>query len=135
MKQIIRTASIVLLLTSLKAAEQYTSVQSGGAKIGSEPVPRIQFETNVFDFGTLIAVETLSGKFRFKNTGDAILKTGTPGTSCDCTEAKIKPDTLAPGESGELTFTIKLERALNAERHIMVPSNDPKNPLAQLALR
>ena len=99
------------------------------------PAPRIQFETNLFDFGTLTTVETISGVFKFKNIGDAILKIGLPGTSCDCTEAKVKPDTLAPGESGELSYTIKLERALNGERHIMVPSNDPKTPLAQLEIK
>jgi hypothetical protein len=114
----------------INAAEVKPSpvLQSGAA-------PRIQFETNLFDFGTITTVETISGVFRFKNAGDGILKVGLPGTSCDCTEAKVKPDTLAPGESGELSYTIKLERALNGERHIMVPSNDPKTPLAQLAIK
>jgi hypothetical protein len=101
----------------------------------SSSAPKLQFETNLFDFGTITSVETLSGVYKFKNVGHGLLKIGVPGTSCDCTEAKVKPDTLAPGETGELTFTIKLERALNGERHIMVPSNDPESPLSQLTVK
>jgi hypothetical protein len=122
------------LITASALAADPAEANPSPARSGA-PVPKIQFETNLFDFGTLTTVETLSGSFRFKNAGDAVLKIGTPGTSCDCTDAKIKPDTLAPGESGELTYTIKLEHALDGERHIMVPSNDPKTPLARLTIR
>src|SRR5437868_3122018 len=76
---------------------------------GDKGTPKIEFETNLFDFGTITTVETLTGRFKFKNAGDGVLKIGAPGASCDCTEAKVKPDALAPGESGELTYTIKLE--------------------------
>jgi hypothetical protein len=101
----------------------------------SGPAPKIEFETNLFDFGKITGPETLSGSFKFKNAGNAVLKLDKPSASCDCTEAKVNPDTLKPGETGELTFTIKFERALNAQRHIMVPSNDPKTPMAQVNIQ
>jgi hypothetical protein len=97
--------------------------------------PRIQFETNLFDFGKITAVETLSGSFKFKNVGDAVLKVDPPQASCECTEPKVIPDTLAPGESGEVTFTIKLERPLNGQRMIMVHCNDPRTPDVHLTLQ
>jgi hypothetical protein len=115
------------IIPALQAAEQNVSVGQVG--------PRIQFETNFFDFGRITAAETISGVFKFKNIGDGILKIGKPEASCDCTEARLTSDTLAPGESGELNYTIKLERALNAQRHIMVPSNDPKTPMAQVTMQ
>ena len=145
MKRIIPTASLGLagligtfsIASILNAAEPKAAhlPQGGPAAGGRAGTPQIQFETNLFDFGTIVTVETISGVFRFRNAGDGILKVGPPGTSCDCTEAKVKPDTLAPGENGELAYTIKLERALNGERHIMAPSNDPKTPLAQLTIK
>jgi hypothetical protein len=97
--------------------------------------PRIQFETNLFDFGKITAVETLSGTFKFKNVGDAVLKLDPPQASCECTEPKVIPDTVAPGESGEVRFTIKLDRPLNGQRMIMVHSNDPKTPNVHLTLQ
>src|SRR5215510_7392056 len=97
--------------------------------------PRIQFETNVFNFGKITAVETLLGTFKFKNVGDAVLKVDPPQASCECTEPKVVPDTLAPGESGEVRFTIKLDRPLNGQRMIMVHSNDPKTPNVHLTLQ
>jgi hypothetical protein len=97
--------------------------------------PRIQFETNLFDFGKITAVETLSGTFKFKNVGDAVLKVDPPQASCECTDPKVIPDTIAPGESGEVRFTIKLDRPLNGQRMIMVHSNDPRTPNVHLTLQ
>jgi hypothetical protein len=97
--------------------------------------PRIQFETNFFDFGKITAVESVSGSFKFKNVGDAVLKVDPPQASCECTEPRVKPDTLAPGETGEVTYTIKLERALTGQRFIGVHSNDPKDPSVRLNIQ
>jgi hypothetical protein len=108
---------------------------NGVAADSAKGGPRIQFETNLFDFGKITAVETLSGTFKFKNVGDAILKVDPPLASCECTEPKVVPDAVAPGESGEVRFMIKLDRPLNGQRMIMVHSNDPKTPNVHLTLQ
>jgi hypothetical protein len=97
--------------------------------------PQIQFETNFYDFGTITAEETVSGVFNFKNTGDGVLKLDPPEASCDCTVAQLKDDSIAPGENGQLFFTVKLERALKGQRQIHVHSNDPKSPVTHLTLQ
>jgi len=98
--------------------------------------PKLQFEQTVYDFGKTSQVETVSGVFKFKNTGDGILKVEPPKPSCGCTIASLKPDTLKPGESGELTFTLNLGRARAAlEKHIAVSSNDPQTPEASLIIK
>src|SRR6185295_6202751 len=91
--------------------------------INSSGIPCIQFETNFFDFGSITTGEKLAGVFKFKNVGTGVLKVEPPQSSCDCTEPIAKPDTLAPGESGEMAYTIKLDRALNGQRLINVHSN------------
>src|SRR6478735_3210668 len=88
-----------------------------GAAFAGEP--RIQFETNIFNFGKITAVESGSGRFKFKNVGDAVLKVEPPQASCECTEPRVKPDIVAPNETGEVRFTIKLDRPLNGQRMIM----------------
>lgn len=98
--------------------------------------PKIQFEQTVYDFGKTSQVATVSGVFKFKNVGDGVLKVEPPKPSCGCTVAELKPDTLQPGETGELpfTFSLGLNRA-TLEKHIAVRSNDPQTPEVALTLK
>jgi hypothetical protein len=102
----------------------------------AEGTPKIQFDQMVYDFGKTSQVATVSGVFTFKNTGDGILKVEPPKPSCGCTVAALKPDTLAPGATGELSFTLNLgvSRA-TLEKHIAVRSNDPQTPDVSLTIK
>jgi hypothetical protein len=97
--------------------------------------PKIQFEKTFVDFGKTTGGEKLSGVFKFTNTGDGILKVEPPVPSCDCTDSKVKPGEVAPGESGEILYTIKLDRAVKGQRFIRVSSNDPKNSVVTLTMQ
>jgi len=123
------------LVCALGIASELVASAQTTAPESAKGVPKIQFETNLFDFGKITATETLSGTFKFKNIGDAVLKVDPPQASCECTEPKVVPNTLAPGESGEVQFTIKLDRPLNGQRMIVVHSNDPKTPDVHLTLQ
>ena len=98
--------------------------------------PRIEFDRVVYDFGKTSEVETVSGVFRYTNAGTAVLKIEPPKPSCGCTVAGLKPDTLNPGESGELSFTLNLGHyRATVEKHIAVRSNDPEKPEITLAIK
>lgn len=98
--------------------------------------PTIVFDRLVYDFGKTGQVETVTGSFKYTNGGDAVLKIRPPETTCGCTIASLKPDTLASGESGELVFTLALGRArATLEKHITVASNDPANPEVVLSIK
>lgn len=110
-----------------------------GAMCGAAPAdgtPKIQFDRIVYDFGKTSYVATVSGVFKFKNVGDGSLKLEPPKPSCGCTVAELKPDTLPPGETGELPFTLNLGfyRA-TLEKHIAVRSNDPQTPEVSLTIK
>jgi len=112
------------------------AAESAGTNAVVKDTPVIQFETNFFDFGKLTAAGAVSGSFNFKNAGDAVLKVDPPVPSCGCTDAKVNPAALQPGESGEITYTIKLDRAMQGtQKHIKVHSNDPKTPYVQLTMQ
>lgn len=138
MKKILCPALLILAVlnlqpcfySALKAAQAISSTSATG-----KGTPKIQFATNFFDFGKITASETLSGEFEFKNVGGGVLKVDPPQASCDCTDPMVKPDTLAPGETGKIIYTIKLERALNGQRTIRVHSNDPENPFVNLTMQ
>jgi hypothetical protein len=102
----------------------------------AEGAPKIQFDKTVYDFGKVTQVETVSGIFKFKNVGEGTLKLEPPKPSCGCTIAGLKPDTLKPGESGELAFTLSLGHYKTLmEKHISVKSNDPLTPDILLTIK
>lgn len=98
--------------------------------------PKIEFAQTVYDFGTTSLVDSVTGTFTFTNVGDGILKVEKPSTSCGCTVAGVKPDSLKPGEKGELVFTLRVAGMRgHAEKSITVPSNDPANPSMRLTVK
>lgn len=98
--------------------------------------PKLQFEQTVFDFGKTSQVQSVSGVFKYKNTGGSLLKIEPPKPSCGCTVTELKPDTLQPGQSGELPFTLVPGpyRAI-MEKHIAIKSNDPQTPEISLSIK
>jgi len=125
--------SVALALGAGALCFAYTVGAQDGYKDGT---PVIQFETNFCDLGKLTAPGKVSGAFKFKNTGTALLELAKPDTSCGCTVAKVSPDKLAPGQSGEITYTISLDHAMGqVQKEIMVHSNDPKTPEVDLTVQ
>ena len=101
----------------------------------AEGKPQIEFDKTVYDFGVTALVESVTGTFTFQNVGDGVLKLQKPKPSCGCTVANVNPETLQPGEKGELVFTIKLGTAgVALAKEIYVPSNDPQNPSVRLGI-
>ena len=102
----------------------------------AEGTPKIQFDQLVYDFGKTSQVATVSGVFKFKNIGDGILKLEPPKPSCGCTVAGLKPDTLQPGETGELPFTLHIGQVkAQLDKRIAVKSNDPQTPEVSLTIK
>ena len=102
----------------------------------AEGAPRIQFDKTVYDFGIVTQATQLSGTFTFTNTGNAVLKVEKPVTTCGCAVAGVKPDTLQPGEKGELTFTLNIPPArIKLEKQIHLLSNDPQRTNVALTVK
>ena len=100
------------------------------------PAPKLQFDKTVYDFGATSLVDSVTGTFTYQNTGPGDLKIDKPQPSCGCTVASVKPDSLKPGEKGELVFTVRVAGQRGSlEKHITVPSNDPQSPKISLAIK
>jgi hypothetical protein len=95
--------------------------------------PKIEFESLVFDFGTLTQGESASSSFKFKNTGKSDLLIRKVKTSCGCT-AVAPEDKLVPagGESKiDVTFRSRGKKG-KQNKTITVITNDPINPSSTL---
>lgn len=134
MKRELLTAALFTVMSIGVAWAEGTNSPAEAAK--PQPPPKIQFDKLVYDFGTTSFVDSVTGTFTFSNTGEGELKVGAPKPSCGCTVASVKPNTLKPGEKGELVFKVNVGAAHGAlEKHITVPSNDPQSPNMNLAIK
>jgi hypothetical protein len=102
----------------------------------ADGTPKIKFDHLVYDFGVTSLVESVTGTFTYQNVGDGVLKLQPAKPSCGCTVAQLHPDTLQPGEKGELVFVLTLgAAAVEQEKIIAVPSNDPETPVVSLHIK
>lgn len=68
-------------------------------------IAKIQFETPVYDFGTVNEGEEVQYAFKFKNTGKQPLVIKSATATCGCTVPKPSKEPIAPGEIGEIPVT------------------------------
>ncbi len=64
--------------------------------------PKIVFEEDYFDFGTIKQGEILSHTFFFKNVGDGDLMILDAIPSCGCTTPKYTKEPVLPGQRGQI---------------------------------
>jgi len=64
--------------------------------------PKMSFEEEVYDFGTITAGETVEHEFTFENTGDAPLVISNAKASCGCTVPNWTKEPVQPGETGNM---------------------------------
>ncbi|MBQ6237502.1 MAG: DUF1573 domain-containing protein [Bacteroidales bacterium] len=90
----------------------------------SQKMPRIVFETDMHDFGQLMAGETISYSFKFTNTGNADLIISGCDASCGCTVADYPKERIAPGKTGYITVSFKSQGMSGQQvKEVVVASN------------
>jgi len=89
-----------------------------------ERMPRITFETDMHDFGQLMAGENISYSFKFTNTGNADLIISGCDASCGCTVADYPRERIAPGKTGYITVSFKSQGMSGQQmKEVIVASN------------
>jgi hypothetical protein len=97
--------------------------------------PRIAFETELHDFGTVSEDDKLRHVFVVKNTGNAPLLINGAHPSCGCTVAALKSNPIAPGATGEIDATFDTHARVGSSRTtIAVESNATNQPHATVTL-
>jgi hypothetical protein len=115
-----RLALLALLAATASAGEK-------------EAAPRIRVEPESFDFGSTLPGKTLRKDFTIRNFGDAVLVIEGVSTTCGCTAALPEERRVEPGGSTLLRVTFETRRYTGkVERRVMIRSNDPRTPLAEV---
>lgn len=92
-------------------------------------LPCVSVENTYHDFGHMNPGWKASHTFTVYNTGDAPLKLTKGRTSCNCTLSKLGRETIAPGQSGEVTLSWRTSDKQELFSHsAIILTNDVKTP-------
>lgn len=98
----------------------------GLISIGSfaqEKVAKIEFKTDVIDYGTIEKGSDGVRVFEFTNTGDAPLIISNVKSTCGCTVPKKPKGPIMPGETGQIEVKYDTNRVNPIRKTITVISN------------
>ncbi len=88
-----------------------------------EKVAKIEFKTDVIDYGTIEKGANGLRVFEFTNTGNAPLIISRVTSTCGCTVPKKPERPILPGEKGEIEVKYDTQRVNPIRKTITVLSN------------
>jgi len=98
--------------------------------------PRIEFSTNVYEFGRVNAGDPVKYTYYFTNTGNALLEVTDVRPSCGCTTAGEWTKKVEPGTSGSIPIQFNSANySGQVFKTITVSSNDKQKPSTVLQLK
>jgi len=95
-----------------------------------EKIAKIEFKTDVIDYGTIEKGANGVRTFEFTNTGNAPLIISKVSSSCGCTVPKKPDDPIMPGETGEIQVKYDTNRVMPIRKTITVMSNSDTPTIA-----
>ncbi len=101
-KKTVPTATEVQQMDGISNSSLISNPVTADEAISPETAAKIEFEEEVFDFGTLVEGESVEHIFKFKNVGKNPLIIGHAQGSCGCTVPEWPSEPIAPGDSGEI---------------------------------
>ena len=105
------------------------------AGVTAVATPKIQVDSETYDFGHVIAGTFVSHRFIITNVGDSSLTIKSVRTSCGCTVVDLQKNVLAAGESEQLQADLSTTGYHGRiEKRIYVESDDHSNALVTLHL-
>ncbi|WP_026755204.1 DUF1573 domain-containing protein [Sediminibacter sp. Hel_I_10] len=88
-----------------------------------EKVAKIEFKTDVIDYGTIEKGADGVRVFEFTNTGNAPLIISNVKSTCGCTVPQKPKDPIMPGKTGEISVKYDTNRVNPIRKTITVTSN------------
>ncbi|WP_338732940.1 DUF1573 domain-containing protein [Mangrovimonas cancribranchiae] len=88
-----------------------------------DKVAKIEFKTDVIDYGTIEKGADGVRVFEFTNTGNAPLVISNVKSSCGCTVPEKPKGPILPGKTGEIKVKYDTNRVMPIRKTITVTSN------------
>src|SRR6266536_2008791 len=135
----ISSFAVLVSLTTLSAAlaggEPASSPAAAPVTATNAAGPRIQFATNIYNYGRQITGTVINYTFTFTNTGDQVLDVPVAQGSCHCTTAGEWTRRVEPGKTGIVPVTFNSTGfSGQMTRTVTITSNDKTQPSVVLQL-
>ena len=114
-------------------ASQPSPASGPAATQPAGPAPRMELSPTKFEFGEVWQTVAVKREFTIKNSGQADLTIALKST-CGCTVATNPKSPLPPGESTTFSITYDSKAAGQANKKVIVTTNDPGQPTVEIAV-
>ncbi|MCA0133002.1 DUF1573 domain-containing protein [Winogradskyella alexanderae] len=108
----------------------FIGMMSLGLYAQEKKVAKIEFKTEIIDYGTIEKGADGVRVFEFTNTGNAPLIISNVKSTCGCTVPKKPKGPIMPGESGEIEVKYDTNRVNPIRKTITVISNAERPTVA-----
>ncbi|MEA3451026.1 MAG: DUF1573 domain-containing protein [Bacteroidota bacterium] len=105
--------------------------QDSSQKINENDTTLIEFEENIFDFGSLTQGEQIKHTYKFKNTGNKPLIIIEAHSTCGCTVADYSDKPINPQSEGyvKVTFNSSGKRGHQSKVITIISNTKPEENL------
>lgn len=115
---------LFIIISTLVAFSISSFAQEAATVEETQSKAKIEFDSQVKDFGTIEFAGDGSHTFKFTNTGEAPLIISNVKPTCGCTVADGWPkEAILPGESGEIKIKYDTKRTGQFTKTIKVTTN------------
>jgi len=122
-----------------KSLTVYATIQEYFAPVSAEEYnnsPNLRLDEVIYDFGKIKQGEKASHVYVLKNTGKKELNIRTTKSTCSCTTAKLKKNTIKPGGSTEMEVIFNSTgRRGNQQKSITIFSDDPRKSMQRVTIK
>ena len=108
----------------------FVGMMSLGLYAQDKKVAKIEFKTELIDYGTIEKGADGVRVFEFTNTGNAPLIISNVKSTCGCTVPKKPKEPIMPGETGEIEVKYDTNRVNPIRKTITVISNAERPTVA-----
>ena len=128
-------AAKIALLSSVSFLCGNGSRRADSTKADTTLYAQIEFDTAVFDFGTILQGEQVGTTFTFKNVGKADLIIQKVETSCGCTVPEYDRSPVAPGATGTIRVRFDSDNKEGAQYKTIKVKSNSKDNIFELVLK
>lgn len=132
MKRLLFATFILACIISCKSKSEKDFENAQKVVKDSANYTTVQWIDSIVNFGSINKGETISIKFRCKNTGTKPLILASVRPGCGCTVADYTKEPILPGTEGLITASFdsnKTGATGEVDKTIIVSSNTPVNPV------
>jgi hypothetical protein len=126
---------VLFALALMMSAAITTNAVVAQDKVVNEAGPKIEFEKETHDYGTIKQYANGTYEFKFKNTGNEPLMISNAKGSCGCTVPEWPREPIAPGESATIKVKYDTKRVGPFSKSITLQSNAVNEPTKTIRIK